>query len=176
MRRDDYARGFFHGAALAGLFVIVFVLCLIVGTNFARAETVNHDAKQDLPAGKSYQRICELSEADNIEIINRRSPDARIVRYEGKQARLYTYILQTGNRVDGNTGKLKWTIAGPFTKRHTGYGYRFPQPDRLYIVRQKGKSTVFPFFIVDGCVAQLLFQFPHNLHMAIAMHMRARPA
>lgn len=176
MRRDDYSRGTLQVAALVFLFLIVFVVSLIGAAYMARAETVNRASKQDHEIGKSYHRVCELTEADNIEILNRRSPDAKIVRYEGGQAKLYRYILQTGNRINGSNTKVQWVLAGPFKKRHGGYSVQLPVPDRLYIVRQKGRSTVFPFFVTDGCVARLLFQFPYNLHLAILKEMRVKPA
>lgn len=157
----------FFGVLLIGLFA-----CF----SYAKAQTVNHDAKVDLPAGKSYHRICELTEADNIEIINRRSPDAKVLRYEGEQAKLYTFMLQTGNRIDGRTSNFKWHLRGPFTAGHGGYSVKLPIPDKLYIVKHPKRQTVYPFFIVDGCVARFLFQFPHNLHLAIVKHMKASPA
>lgn len=131
----------------------------------AGAQSVNHAAKQDYQHGKSHHRICELTEADNIEIINRRLPGAEIIRFDDRQAKLYMFFLQHGYRIDGQGRRLSG-----------GYGFRFPDPDRLYIIDRTGHSSVYPFFIVDGCVARLLFQIPRRLHRVIIKHMKAHPA
>ena len=112
-------------AALPG----VVLLGLTTFFPYAHAETVNHAAKQHYQHGKSHHRICELTEADNIEIINRRLPRAEITRYDGEQAKLYTFFLQHGYRIDGRGSRLSG-----------GYGVRLPDPDRLYIVDRTGHS------------------------------------
>lgn len=145
-------------------FCVVLLIGLFAGFSYVQAETVNRDAKVDLSTSKSYHRICELSEADNIEIINRRSPEAKIERYDAEQARLYVFFLQNGYKIDGHNSR--------FTG---GYKTKLPIPDRLYIVRQPRRVTVYPFFIVDGCVARVSFEFPYLLHSAILKHMKANP-
>ena len=164
MRRDDHARVFFIGALLAalGVCVLLFVFALI--SPAAEAQIVNHDAKSDIPAGKSYHRICSLTEADNIEIINRRSPNADITRYDGSQAKLYTYLLQHGHAINGNNRR----VSG-------GYSGRLPDGERLYIVDRTGRTAVYPFWVVDGCVAQVYYQIPRALHRVILKHMKANP-
>lgn len=158
---ESYASVLCAWAAFLGVLAFGLVACF----SYADAQTVNHDAKVDLPAGKSYHRICELTEADNIEIINRRLPGANIIRFDGGQAKLYTFFLQNGYRIDGQGRRLSG-----------GYGVRFPNPDRLYIVDRIGHSSVYPFFVVDGCVARQLFQIPRLLHRIIIKHMKAHPA
>ena len=161
MDKDCYALMKRAGAAFPGVLVFALAACV----SAAGAETVNHTAKHDYEYGKSHHRICELTEADNIEIINRRLPEADIIRFDDKQAKLYTFFLQHGYRIDGQGRRLSG-----------GYGVRFPDPDRLYIVDRIGRSSVYPFFIVDGCVARQLFQIPRALHRIIIKHMKAHPA
>ena len=153
------------GALAAALAICGLVFLHIAFTSVAKAETVNRDAKQSYQAGKSYHRVCALTEADNIEIVNRLSPNAEIIRYKRGQARLYTVLLKTGQTTGGRNVRL-----------HGGYDVDFPVPDRLYIIIRAGRSTVFPFFIVDGCVAQIVFQFPRALHYAIVKQMKTNAA
>ena len=161
MDKETYAPVRFAWAAFPGVLLLGLAACV----SYADAETVNHAAKQDYQHGKSHHRICELSEADNIEIINRRLPRADIIRFDDRQAKLYTFFLQHGYRIDGQGRRLSG-----------GYGVRLPDPDRLYIVDRTGHSSVYPFFIVDGCVAQRLFHIPRLLHRMIIKHMKAHPA
>lgn len=161
MDKESYAPVMCAWAAFAGVLLLGLAAC----SSYANAETVNHTAKQDYQHGKSHHRICELTEADNIEIINRRLPTAEIIRLDEEQAKLYTFFLQHGYRIDGQGRRLSG-----------GYSVRFPDPDRLYIVDRIGHSSVYPFFIVDGCVTRQLFQVPRQLHRIIIKHMKAHPA
>lgn len=161
MDKESYAPLLYARAVFPGVLLLGLAACF----SSADAGTVNHAAKQDYQHGKSHHRLCELTEADNIEIINRRLPKAEIIRFDDNQAKLYTFFLQHGYRIDGQGRRLSG-----------GYSVRFPNPDRLYIVDRIGHSSVYPFFIVDGCVAQQLFQIPRLLHRIIIKHMKAHPA
>lgn len=143
---------------------VLAILALLAFAASGHAETVNRAAKQDT-AGKTYNRICALTEADNIEIVNRLSPSARIVRYRGEQATTYIFLLRTGQTVEGGSRKI-----------HGGYDIRFPRADTLYIIIQPGRTSVYPFFVVDGCVAHFVFHIPRGLHYAILKQMKAYPA
>jgi len=140
----------------------IFALLAFVSTS--GAETVNRAAKQDI-GGKGYSRVCALTEADNIEIVNRLSPTAHIVRYSGEQATLYLFLLRTGQTTEGGSRQI-----------HGGYDVRFPAADRIYVISRVGESSVFPFFIVDGCVSRFVFQIPKALHFAIIKQMKAGEA
>ena len=143
---------------------ILAIVALLALVTASVAETVNTAAKQDI-GGKGYARVCALTEADNIEIVNRISPTARIVRYSGEQAKLYLFLLRTGQTVEGGSRKI-----------HGGYDVRFPDADRIYIISRPGETSVFPFFVVGGCVARFVFQIPKALHFAILKQMKAARA
>ncbi len=162
MDTESRAALFYLWAIVAASVICGLVALNIAFTSVAQAETVNRAAKQSYQAGKTYHRVCALTEADNIEIVNRLSPDAEIVRYKQGQARLYTILLQTGHTTDGRNHRL-----------HGGYDVKLPVPDTLYIILRAGLSTAFPFFVVDGCVSRTVFQFPRALHYAILRQMKA---
>jgi hypothetical protein len=110
--------------------------------------------------GKKRDRICELSDADNVKIMMKYSAGAHIIRFDGNDARVYTDLLQNGF---GNT--------------LTGFrDIRLPVPDRVYIVVRFGRSSVFPFFVVDGCVTQILVEIPTDIHAGIMKQMRGADA
>ena len=146
---------------MRALLVILALLALVIP---ASAGTVNRAAKQDMQ-GNSRNRICALTEADNIEIVNRLSPHARIVRFKDEQAKLYLYLLKTGENIEGTSRRI-----------HGGYDNEFPNAQTIYIVSRPGRTSVYPFFVVDGCVARFVFQIPRKLHAAILMQMRNKPA
>ena len=110
--------------------------------------------------GKKRDRICELSDADNVKIMMKYSAGAYIIRFDDNNARVYTDMLQNGF---GNT------ITGFRDKQ-------LPIPDRLYLVNRFGHSSIYPFFIVDGCVTKILVEIPREIHDAIMKQMRGADA
>lgn len=143
---------------------ILAILAILAFVSTTGAETVNRAAKQDI-GGKGYSRVCALTEADNIEIVNRLSPSARISRFSDEQATTYIFLLRTGQTVEGGSRKI-----------HGGYDVRFPVADRIYIISRPGETSVFPFFVVNGCVSRMAFQIPKALHFAILKQMKAGEA
>ena len=110
--------------------------------------------------GKRRDRICELSDADNVKIMMKYTDGAHVIRFDGTDARVYTDLLQNG-----------------FGTTTTGFrDIRLPVPDRIYIVVRFGRSSVFPFFVVDGCVTQILVEIPTDIHRGILKQMRGADA
>jgi len=110
--------------------------------------------------GKKRDRICELSDAENMQIMARYSSGAHILRFDGADAKVYTDLLQNGWEQTVTGFRDKW----------------LPIPDRVYIVVRVGRSVVFPFFIVDGCVTQILVEIPMEIHQGIMKQMRGADA
>ena len=106
--------------------------------------------------GKRRDRICELSEADNAKILLKYQQGAIILRLDNNNARKYASLLQNG-----------WDQVMTGFERAS-----LPVPDRLYVVDRPGRSVVYPFFIVDGCVTRVLVEIPRPVHNAIMARMR----
>lgn len=153
-------------AALAIMFagLIAIAGVLFYGAMNVPPETqIKALAKGDY-LGKGRDRICKLGERENMEMLFARSPNVEVLRYDGEQAKQYIYYLR-----DGWTNKNRLRVLG-FTET------KFPAADRLYIVDRPGHSVVYPFFIVEGCVAEISVQIPRLYHMAILEQLRGAGA
>ena len=158
------------------VFLVVCALGLFAFVALATAQEPNRAAKGDFQ-GKSYHRICQLKEADQIERLSS-DPKAKLQRYRGDQAIQYRYILATGNRLDGSNRKLPYyifTMRGLTERTFGGIGPNVPTGDKIYILHSTEKASfVYPFFVSGGCVVKSFIQIPMLVHIAIVSELEGR--